>query len=135
MRVAFGPADGNREFFGVDFVNSRMAERLHGPISRPVGGGSSGDATANRVSEVAQVLFERRGSQRRLDHLGSEFGAGLFHRAGARSLWHLSRERRRLQWRHLGRSSQSREKHARDTHEEIKMLFAMLRLPHRYVTD
>ena len=103
---------GNREFFGVDFVHSRMAERLHGPIGGAVCRGSSGDATANRVSEVSQVLFERRGAQSRLDHLRGKFGAGLFHRAGDGSLRHLRRKWRRLQRGHLRESGHSGEKQA-----------------------
>jgi hypothetical protein len=55
--MAFCPTDWNRKFFRVYFVNAGLAERLDCPVRRPVGGGSSCDATANRVGKIAQVLF------------------------------------------------------------------------------
>jgi hypothetical protein len=57
MRMAFYPTDWNRKSFRVYFVNAGLAKRLDCPVRRPVGGGSSCDATANRVGKIAQVLF------------------------------------------------------------------------------
>jgi hypothetical protein len=105
MRMAFGPADGNRKFFCVYFVNAGMAECLDRPVRRPIGGGSSRNAAANRVGEIAQVFFEGRWAQGRLDHLGRKLRARFFHRASSGTFRDLTCERRGLQRRNLSRNT------------------------------
>jgi hypothetical protein len=59
MGMAFTPADGNSEFFRVDFVHASAAKPFDCPTHGAVGGRRTGDAAADGVGEIAQIFFKR----------------------------------------------------------------------------
>jgi hypothetical protein len=89
MRVTFGPADGNGEFFGMDVVNTGVTKSLNSPIRGAVGRGRTGDSAADGVAEVAKIFFKGRGTECRLNHGGCQIGTGFLNRARTRALRHL----------------------------------------------
>src|SRR5271156_4345508 len=106
MGVALGPTDGDREFFRMHVVNARVTKSLHSPIRGSVGRRRAGDAAADGVSEVAEVFFERRGTEGGLNHGGCQFSTGFLDRAGAGALRNLLRERSGFDRRDLGGSGE-----------------------------
>ncbi len=68
MRVALTPTHRDREFFRVHFVNAGVMQGFDCPADSAVSGGRAGDAAANCVGEVTQILFQRRRAERALNH-------------------------------------------------------------------
>ena len=114
MRVAFGPAYGNGEFFGMHVVNTGVTKGLNSPIRGSVGGRRAGDPAADRIAQVAEIFFEWRGTECGLNHRGCEFGAGFLHRAGTGTLRQLRRERCGLDGRYLSGRCKRQNQQARD---------------------
>src|SRR5437588_12433249 len=52
------PGIWHREFFGVDCIGASGFEHLYTPVDSALHGGSSGNAAADFVGEMAQVAFQ-----------------------------------------------------------------------------
>ena len=59
LGCAFCPGMRDGEFFGMDAIGAGDLERVHSPVDRALHGGRSGNASADFVSQFAQVVLYR----------------------------------------------------------------------------